>query len=121
MKRELLLPLCAAAIACAAAVLLRMLPIQEPSPPAALQTDAASGEDAAPSSAAQRMTQPLPRWRMGVWQGHVAVFDWRSDLPRRVLETELISLPAPDRSALEEGIPVYTVEELAGLIEDYDT
>ncbi len=111
MKRRLLLPLCAAAVACAAAVLLRALPIGAPASPA----------DALPSAAAQQITQPDPRWKVGVWQGHVAVFDPQSDAPRQVLDTELISLPAADRQALEQGIPVFTAEELASLIEDYDS
>lgn len=112
MKRKLLLPLCAAVAACMAALLLRLIPISEPEAPA----------ETAASSALQSVAQPAgSRWRVGVWQGHVAVYSASESIPRQVLDTELVSLPEADRQALEAGIPVDTAEALASLLEDYDS
>lgn len=60
-----------------------------------------------------------PPYRLGVWQGRVAVFEGESAQPASVLDTPVASLPAPDQQSLEAGIPVYSREELAGLLEDY--
>ena len=61
----------------------------------------------------------VPPYRIAVWQGHVAVFEGAEPLPATVLETPAASLPQADRQALERGIPVYSREELACLLEDY--
>lgn len=58
-------------------------------------------------------------WIVGIWQGYVAVFRENADLPETVLDMPASALPEPDRSALEQGIPVSDVQALAALLEDY--
>ena len=61
----------------------------------------------------------VPPYCIALWQGRVAVFEGEEPLPVTVLDTPAASLPPADQQALERGIPVYSREELAGLIEDY--
>ncbi len=61
----------------------------------------------------------VPPYRIALWQGRVAVFEGEEPLPVTVLDTPAASLPPADQQALERGIPVYSREELAGLMEDY--
>lgn len=88
----------------------------------------------APSSdavqpAATELPLPLPPsagqardtgWRVGIYEGHVAVFSSGSEMPEQVLETTVLSLPEADREALARGIFAADRETLAALLEDYD-
>ena len=56
---------------------------------------------------------------LGVWQQRVAVFLPQSEIPERVYDTPVASLPPDVRQQLSEGIAVYDSNTLAGLLEDY--
>ncbi len=58
-------------------------------------------------------------WKVGIWQGYVAVFSGGKNAPDTVLEMPAAALPEADRTALEQGIPIHSREELAALLEDY--
>ena len=85
-------------------------------PPVPVQTHQVQ---AAPQPMPEPATAEVPPYRIAVWQGRVAIFEGAEPLPATVLETSAASLPEADQRALEEGIPVYSREELAGLMEDY--
>ncbi len=54
------------------------------------------------------------------YQGLVAVFVPDSpDVPQKLLDARVSALPKADRNMLEEGILVYSDEELSRLLEDY--
>ena len=53
------------------------------------------------------------------FEGRIAVFGQDPDQPEMVLDTLIRHLPAYDQAQLQEGIRVYTREELAARIEDY--
>lgn len=63
--------------------------------------------------------QKPPLYRLGIWQGRVAVYDGRTNALQQVTEMPVSSLPDPDQVALKQGITVYTQLELAQLLEDY--
>lgn len=105
--------------ALAAACLLMVLSVvaalfrwEKPQPERQLEAEVSLNEEPLPAVEA-------PPYRLGVWQGRVAVFEGESAQPASVLDTPVASLPAPDQQSLEAGIPVYSQEELAGLLEDY--
>lgn len=101
----------ALAVICVTAVLLR-----QPEPPQALEPDLAA---LPPVETELPVEIELPPWRLGIWQGRVAVFEEDDTQPIRVLDTPVVSLPDPDQLSLEQGIPVYSQEDLAYLLEDY--
>lgn len=84
----------------------------------AKQTVSAEPEQA---SVATVREPDAPVWRVGIYQGRVAVFLPEEEKPLQVLETPVDTLPAPDRAALENGISVCTREELTAILEDYDS
>lgn len=59
------------------------------------------------------------RYRLGIHNGYVAVFEGNETQPFLVLDTPIRSLPEPDRTQLELGIPIRTDAELQALLEDY--
>lgn len=80
-----------------------------------------------PLPAATELPLPLPAepavpagWRVGIYEGHVAVFAAGTETPEQVLETAVASLPVADREALRRGIFVSDRKALAALLEDYD-
>ena len=93
----------------------RLAPV--PDSPAEEMSAATPALEAQPLPAAP--TEPSARWTVGIWQGRVAVFEGDPAAPIRVMETPVAALPAADRQALEEGIPVDDPVVLAGLLEDY--
>ena len=93
----------------AAALLWRPVPVQEELP--RLQAEVTPVQEP--------VAADVPPYRLAIWQGRVAVFEGAEPLPSTVLETPAASLPQADQEALEKGIPVYSGEELAGLMEDY--
>ena len=93
----------------AAALLWRPVPVQEELP--RLQAEVTPVQEP--------VAADVPPYRLAIWQGRVAVFEGAEPLPSTVLETPAASLPQADQEALEKGIPVYSREELAGLMEDY--
>lgn len=71
----------------------------------------------------QQTSQPeaAPMYEMGIWEGKVAVFLPGTDIPMRITEMPVTSLPGVDQQALNERIPVYNGQELASFLEDYDS
>lgn len=56
---------------------------------------------------------------LGSFRGFLALYDTGCDEPRQIYPCRVDSLPAPDRLALEEGIPVRSHRELQQLLEDF--
>ncbi|MBR5390065.1 MAG: hypothetical protein IK141_02045 [Clostridia bacterium] len=107
----------AAGLALIAVVLALTLRAPSPAPPA----------DGAVQPAATELPLSLPAessasegWRVGIYEGHVAVFSVGSQTPDQILDTAVASLPYADREALRRGIFVTDREALAALLEDYD-
>lgn len=90
----------------------RFAPVPEPP-----KTEAAAASEPLQIPAIRQKS--VSRWKIGIWQGRVAVFEGESTHPIRVLETPVLSLPQSDQQALETGIPVDDPVVLAGLLEDY--
>ena len=51
----------------------------------------------------------------------IGVFYAGESVPFKVIDTDVSLLPAFDRIALEDGIEIYTEEELDAIIEDFDS
>ena len=58
-------------------------------------------------------------YEMGIWEGKVAVFLPGTNVPMRITEMPVTSLPNADQQALKDRIPVYDAQELASFLEDY--
>jgi len=82
-----------------------------------LAAGAAAFLRAAPAAAAADV--PEAKYLLRRCDGMVAVFLPGRDTPEYITDTPVSSLPAADRAALQTGLPVYTEEELARLLEDY--
>jgi len=53
------------------------------------------------------------------YQGRIAVFARGSEVPELIFDKQLKHLPEYDRIQLEEGIKIYSIDELNARIEDY--
>ena len=63
-----------------------------------------------------------PLYTVGGYNSRVAVFIYGETEPNQVLEEVFLrSLPAGDRQRLEQGIPVYSEEDLWSLLEDLES
>lgn len=116
LRRVLLAGTGILAALCVAALLLPRQETPADEPPRTEAQAPAPNQDPPPDDAEET---PSAMYLLGVWQGNVAVLEPKERLPMRVTETPVSSLPRPDQQALEQGIPVYTAEELAALLEDY--
>ena len=116
LRRVLLAGTGILAALCVAALLLPRQETPADEPPRTEAQAPAPNQDPLPDDAEET---PSAMYLLGVWQGNVAVLEPKERLPMRVTEAPVSSLPRPDQQALEQGIPVYTAEELAALLEDY--
>jgi hypothetical protein len=55
------------------------------------------------------------------YNGCIGVFNAGESVPFKVIDTDVSLLPSFDRIALEDGIEIYTEEELDAIIEDFDS
>ena len=62
------------------------------------------------------MSEPI--WTIRESKGKIGIFDSEGILTE-TLDVSLSSLPSSDREYLISGIPVYSLQELLSLIEDY--
>ena len=58
-------------------------------------------------------------YTIGVWEGQLAVFQSGEPEPDSVYDVFVATLPAEEQTRLEQGIPVYSEEQLTSLLEDY--
>lgn len=65
----------------------------------------------------KELSQPL--YTAGIYQGQVALFAPGSELPEQVLPVYVAHLPVMDQQTLNEGLPLYTQEEVASFLEDF--
>jgi hypothetical protein len=72
---------------------------------------AARGEESAPAPAYEYIVKE--------YNGHIAVFLHGAAEPQMILATQVKFLPDYDRTAIAEGIPVSSFEELSALLEDF--
>ena len=93
-----------------------------------MEQPAPQSQDQTPQQPAQTpatpQTAPEPEpekhmYEMGIWEGKVAVFLPDTDVPMRITEMPVTSLPQADQQALRERIPVYDAEALASYLEDF--
>ena len=56
---------------------------------------------------------------LGIYQGHLALWQKNSALPSHIFEQTPDIYPEADRSALRKGIPFGTEEEMHRLLEDF--
>ena len=123
LKRGLLALAIVLAAGCVAALL---LPEQHPKPQS--MPDQTTPQQQAQSQLPQEQPDgqqtPEPEtpghmYEMGIWEGKVAVFLPGTDLPMRITEMPVSSLPTADQAALEARIPVSDGQALASFLEDY--
>ena len=112
-RRLMVLAVAAALVTAVAAALLR-LNMQPPTP----------SEDAASTTgeSVPAVTEPsaaAPCAYLGEWEGRLAVFRTPDAPPEEVCDVFLAALPAEEQRLLRARIPVYSEEELRGLLEDY--
>ena len=55
------------------------------------------------------------------YNGNIGIFNFGENAPFKVIETDVSLLPSFDRIALEDGIEIYSEEELDAIIEDFDS
>lgn len=87
-------------------------PAAQAQQPVLAQEQSSQGEE--PSSPASQ-----GRYRVGAYQGRLAVFSGDGQLPEMVFDVYLHHLPDVDRQRLSEGIWVEDYESLVRLVEDY--
>lgn len=123
LKRGLLALAIVLAAGCVAALL---LPEQHPEPQSMPDqtTPQQQAQSQLPQEQPNGQQNPEPEtpnhmYEMGIWEGKVAVFLPGTDLPMRITEMPVASLPTADQAALEARILVADGQALASFLEDY--
>lgn len=76
-------------------------------------------ESAKDTESQEAVTTPKRLYVLGEKDGKLTVYASDGYTIVDILDTYVYSLPLSDREAVAEGIPIYTVNELISLIEDY--
>ena len=124
LKRGLLALAILLAAGCVAALL---LPERRMEPQTQNQQGEFSSQDQGQPQQPQSQMEPQQTaepeaqhmYEMGIWEGKVAVFLPGTNVPMRITEMPVTSLPTADQQALKDRIPVYDAQELASFLEDY--
>ena len=124
LKRGLLALAILLAAGCVAALL---LPERQMEPQTQNQQGEFSSQDQGQPQQQQSQMEPQQTaepeaqhmYEMGIWEGQVAVFLAGTNVPMRITEMPVTSLPTADQQALKDRIPVYDAQELASFLEDY--
>lgn len=124
LKRGLLALAILLAAGCVAALL---LPERQIEPQTQNQQGELSSQDQGQLQQQQSQMEPQQTaepeaqhmYEMGIWEGKVAVFLPGTNVPMRITEMPVTSLPTADQQALKDRIPVYDAQELASFLEDY--
>lgn len=124
LKRGLLALAILLAAGCVAAIL---LPERQMEPQTQNQQGEFSSQDQGQPQQPQSQMEPQQTaepeaqhmYEMGIWEGKVAVFLPGTNVPMRITEMPVTSLPTADQQALKDRIPVYDAQELASFLEDY--
>ena len=124
LKRGLLALAILLAAGCVAALL---LPERQMEPQTQNQHGELSSQDQGQPQQQQSQMEPQQTaepeaqhmYEMGIWEGKVAVFLPGTNVPMRITELPVTSLPTADQQALKDRIPVYDAQELASFLEDY--
>ena len=124
LKRGLLALAILLAAGCVAALL---LPERQMEPQTQNQQGELSSQDQGQPQQQQSQMEPQQTaepeaqhmYEMGIWEGKVAVFLPGTNVPMRITEMPVTSLPTADQQALKDRIPVYDAQELAFFLEDY--
>ncbi len=112
--RRLLMVAVTAALITAVTAALRQLNAS----PATPSQDAASATgESVPSATAAPPAAPCAY--LGEWEGRLAVFRTPDAPPEEVCDVFLAALPDEEQRLLRARVPVYSEEELRGLLEDY--
>ena len=86
--------------------------------------DMASSADRLPiaeTSSSQEESAEEYLYLVKQYDGNIGIFNAGESSPFKVIETDVSLLPSFDRIALEDGIEIYTEEELDAIIEDFDS
>lgn len=123
LKRGLLIVVILMAVGCLATLLLPA-PQTEPQMQSESQQPPTQQEAQTPQVQTEPQQEAEPEqpehlYEMGIWEGKVAVFVPGTNVPMRITEMPVASLPEADQKALEERIPVFDGEALASYLEDY--
>ena len=124
LKRGLLALAILLAAGCVAALL---LPERQMEPQTQNQQGEFSSQDQGQPQQPQSQMEPQQTaepeaqhmYEMGIWEGKVAVFLPGTNVPMRITEMPVTSLPTADQQAQKDRIPVYDAQELASFLEDY--
>ena len=124
LKRGLLALAILLAAGCVAALL---LPERQMEPQTQNQQGEFSSQDQGQPQQPQSQMEPQQTaepeaqhmYEMGIWEGKVAVFLPGTNVPMRITEMPVTSLPTADQQALKDRIPVYDAQELASFLGDY--
>ena len=124
LKRGLLALAILLAAGCVAALL---LPERQMEPQTQNQQGEFSSQDQGQPQQPQSQMEPQQTaepeaqhmYELGIWEGKVAVFLPGTNVPMRITEMPVTSLPTADQQALKDRIPVYDAQELASFLEDY--
>ncbi len=58
-------------------------------------------------------------YKLGEFDGKIAIYDCQKDEISDILDVYAFTLPESDRLALENGIYIYSDDELLGIVEDF--
>ncbi len=112
-RRLLMVAVTAALITAVTAALWRL----NASPTAPPEDAATATGESVPSATAAPSAAPCAY--LGEWEGRLAVFRTPDAPPEEVCDMFLAALPAEEQRLLRARVPVYSEEELRGLLEDY--
>lgn len=65
-------------------------------------------------------SSPAPTYVLKDYGGYLAIFPYNSNIPQKVLQVKIDSLPVYDAQELKTGVYATDKEELNRLLEDYD-
>lgn len=88
---------------------------EPPGPPESSIPPAVSADDSAPAVS----SVSAAAYRIGEWEGKLAVFLAGSPSPHEVFDVYVSTLPPEEQQRIESGINVADEVELARLLEDY--
>ena len=73
------------------------------------------------SSGPEEESTPKYMYLVKRYNGSIGIFNAGETIPFRMIDTDVSLLPSFDRIALEDGIKIYSDEELDAIIEDFDS
>ena len=85
-----------------------------------LSADLIKSKDKTPEQIPQNLQNPQPKYIMKTYGDIIGVYLYGENQPIKLLNVTVKSLPKNDVSALDDGILIYSDEQLLSLTEDFD-